>query len=73
MIESNKSDAIPLIRGYIAQHFTTNKAAAPELGISEVHLSRILNKDNVDIPDSLLDLIGWEKTTHVEYKIKDCK
>ncbi len=67
MIESNKNEVLPLLRGYIAQQFKTNKAAAPVLGVSQVHLSRILNQEHVEIPDNILELIGYKKITSTQY------
>jgi hypothetical protein len=67
----HRNTLIDKIKQEIRVQFPTNKAAAEHFGITNVHLSRVLNSDDKPIPDSILDWIGYEGVTVTTYhKVK---
>lgn len=68
----NKEKAVSKLRKLIIDEYdNSNIHAADCWGMSRVHLSRILNSDEVKIPDELLDEISMYKETTAITRYED--
>lgn len=63
----HRDTLINKIKRDISLKFGTQRAAAEHFGITENHLSRVLNSDEAVIPDSMLDFVGYRKQTTITY------
>lgn len=67
----HRNTLIEKIKQEIRIQFPTNKAAAEHFGISNVHLSRVLNSDDKPIPESILEWMGvYSETVTTYHKVK---
>lgn len=67
----HRDTLINKIKRDISLKLGTQRAAAEHFGITENHLSRVLNSSDAVIPDSILDFVGYRKHTVVTYIRKD--
>lgn len=63
-----KQEVLDRARREIRKNFDSDKEAAEQFGMSNVYLSNVLNNKTKEIPESILEFLGLQKFTTIDYR-----